>query len=193
MERSDFERLALEQLDALHRAAFQLCKNHATAADLVQDTYLRAIRSAHQFEDRGGGIRPWLFTILHNVFYSRLQKESRDPIFLENISMVDTSTSAPDDPPPAWSVDTIDWDHIDTRITESLDTIDPDTRLALLLWGVEGLKYREIAEVLGVPVGTVMSRLYRARQQLATQLADLPAELGFRIRGRTQDHESPET
>ncbi len=187
MERTEFERLALDQLDALHRAAFQLCRDHATTADLVQETYLRALRSSHTFEDRGGGIRPWLFTILHNVFYTRLQRQSREPLSVETIYASDDQTPAPDAPPPAWDLNSLDWEHVDERLKEAIDELDPDARLALLLWGVEGLKYREIAAILGVPDGTVMSRLYRARQLLIARLGDLPSELGVRARDTMND------
>lgn len=189
MERREFERLALEQLDALHRAAFQLCRDHVLTADLVQDTYVRALRSAHTFEDRGGGIRPWLFTILHNVFYSRLQRDAREPVSVETIYAADGKTPPPDEPTPAWDLADFDWDHVDERLKEAIDELEPDARLTLLLWGVEGLKYREIAAILGVPDGTVMSRLHRARQFLIARLGDLPAELGVRNRAQTnEDH-----
>jgi len=187
VERSEFERLAMEQLDALHRAAFHLSRDSALAADLVQETYLRALRSAHQFEDRGGGVRPWLFTILHNVFYTHLHRESRQPTGVEEIYSPDDSALIPGDPPPAWDLESMDWEHVDDRIKEAIDLLSPDLRITLLLWGVEGMKYREIAEVFDVPIGTVMSRLFRARQQLSKRLADLPAELGVKINGPTDD------
>ena len=174
MERAEFERLALDQLDHVHRAAFQLCRDHATAEDLVQDTYLRALRSADRFEDRGGGVRPWLFAILHNVFYTHLEKQSRRPTPVETIYSEDQRERLPDEPPPAWDLASMDWEYVDGRIKDALDTLEPDSRLALLLWGIEGLKYREIAAVLDVPVGTVMSRLHRARKKLAALLDTAP-------------------
>ncbi len=190
MERTDFERLALEQLDALHRAAFQLCRDHALTADLVQDTYVRALRSAHTFEDRGGGIRPWLFTILHNVFYSRLKRDAREPASVDTIYAADDRTPLPDDAPPAWDLSAFDWDHVDERLKKAIDELDSEARLTLLLWGVEGLKYREIAAILGVPDGTVMSRLYRARQQLIARIGEFSADLGVRDRTQTNDEPS---
>lgn len=188
MERSEFERLALEQFDTLYRAAFQLCRDRALAADLVQESYLRALRSAHQFEDRGGGVRPWLFTILHNVFYTHLHRESRQPRSIEEIYGHDGSALIPGEPPPVWDLESMDWEHVDDRIKEAIDLLSPDIRMTLLLWGVEGMKYREIAEIFDVPIGTVMSRLFRARQQLTKRLADLPAELGVKISGLTDDN-----
>lgn len=172
MERAEFERLALDELDLMHRAAFQLCRDHATAADLVQDTYYRALRSAHRFEDRGDGVRPWLFAILHNVFYSHLDKQTRRPTPVDSIHGEDHRERPPDEPPPAWNLASLDWEHVDSRITKAIESLDPDSRTALLLWGVEGMKYREIADMLNIPVGTVMSRLHRARKKIADQLKD---------------------
>lgn len=189
MERSEFERLALEQLDALHRMAFQLSRSRATAADLVQETYLRALRSENQFSDRGGGIRPWLFAILHNIFYSYLQSEAREPVTVEEIFAADENAIPPGEPQPAWDLASLDWEHVDSRISKAIDNLGPDMRMILLLWAIEGLKYREIAEIIGIPTGTVMSRLHRARQRLAAELVDLPGELGVQARGWTDTND----
>ena len=178
MKREEFERLALDELDHVHRAAFQLCRDHATAADLVQDTYLRAVRSAHTFEDRGSGIRPWLYSILHNVFYSHLKKEQRAPLAVETVYGADHRETPPGEPPPAWDLNSLDWDYVDEGLKEALDSLDADSRMILLLWGVEGMKYREIAEIMTIPVGTVMSRLHRARKKVMDHLehrANAPA------------------
>jgi len=79
LDRPQFEQLALEQMDAVYRMALQLAKHPDEASDLVQETYLKALRSSEGFVERGGGIRSWLFTILHNTFYSRVKREARGP------------------------------------------------------------------------------------------------------------------
>lgn len=180
MERSQFEREALEHLDSLYRLAMQLARDPDFASDLVQETYLRALRASDSFEDQGGGMRPWLFTILYNVFRTKIKREKKAPVAVEEFFDADESTQAPDEAPPAWDLGSLDWDHVDERLKKAIEGLKPEYRTILLLWGVEGLKYREIAEVVGTPIGTVMSRLHRARKILADSLADLPEELGFR-------------
>ena len=176
LERDEFEKLALSHLDAVYRMAMQLARNPEEASDLVQDTYLRALRVAERYEQRGGGIRPWLFKILHNVFYSKIAKDRRRPIPVEDFPSAESGETPPDEAPPAWDLGALDWEHVDGRLRDAIAGLKTEYRSALLLWGVEGLKYREIAEIQEVPIGTIMSRLHRARAILAIQLADLAEE-----------------
>lgn len=178
VERTEFEHLALEHLDALYRLALQLVRHPDEASDLVQETYLKALRVAEGFHETGGGMRPWLFKILHNVFYTRLAKARRGPVSVEDFHDTADAGPAPGEPEPARDLSTLDWEHVDERLKQALDRLRPEYRTVLLLWGVEGLKYRQIAEIQGVPIGTVMSRLHRARAILADQLADLAEESG---------------
>ncbi|MCA9283310.1 MAG: sigma-70 family RNA polymerase sigma factor [Phycisphaerales bacterium] len=179
MDRAEFEQLAVEQLDAVYRMALQLARHPDEASDLVQETYLRAIRASSSFEERGGGIRSWLFTILHNVFYSRVEKKKRSPALVEEFFEADESQRQPDEAPPAWDLATLDWDHVDGRLKKAIDNLPEDQREPLLLWGVGGMKYREIAQILDVPIGTVMSRLHRARSTLAKELEEFTREIGW--------------
>lgn len=175
-DRASFEADAIEQMDALYRMALQLAGNAQDASDLVQETYLRAFRSAGTFQDRGSGIRPWLFTILHNTFYSRIKREARAPTAVEEFFNAASSDTLPDEPPPAWDLASFDWDHVDERIKAAVDALSEEHRTVLLLWGVEEMKYREISEILGVPLGTVMSRLHRARKIVAESLEPVSKE-----------------
>ncbi len=170
----------MEQLDALHRLAAQVCRRPEDAADLVQETFGRALRACDGFEDRGAGAGPWLFRILMNTFYSRQKREGRAPAAAGELFGADERERAPDEPPPAWDLKSLDWEHVDERLKSAIDGLRPEHRVVLLLWGVEGMKYREIAEVVQTPIGTVMSRLHRARQTLAAALEGLPEELGIR-------------
>ncbi len=178
MDRAQFEQLALQHLDAVYRMAMQLARHPEEASDLVQETYLKALRVADRFEERGGGIRPWLFKILHNVFYTRIAKARREPTSVEEVSGADTTEPGPDQPIPAWNLASLQWDHVDGRLKQAIEQLRPEYRTVLLLWGVEGLKYREIAAIQDVPIGTVMSRLHRARSILSQQLQDLAEETG---------------
>ena len=179
MDRQQFEKLALQHLDAIFRMAMQLTRHPDEASDLVQETFLKALRFSERFEEQGGGIRPWLFKILHNVFYSHLAKTKRQGVLVDEMPGLATEEPGPDEPEPAWNLASLDWEHVDGRIKEAIAKLKPEYRSVLLLWGVEGLKYREIANIQDVPIGTVMSRLHRARSILADQLSDLAEEKGL--------------
>ncbi len=180
MERKKFENLALEHLDAVYRMAMQLARHPEEASDLVQETYLKALRASARFEEQGGGIRPWLFKILHNVFYTHISKTRRRPTPVESFPEATTRIPQPNEPEPAWDLEALDWEHVDERLKEAIHQLKPEYRSVLLLWGVEGLKYREIAEIQEVPIGTVMSRLHRARTLLMEQLSDFAEEKGLK-------------
>lgn len=195
MDRTRFEQLALEHLDAVHRMAMHLARDPDLAEDLVQETYLKAFRSADTFKEpspsavapgteqtQSGGMRPWLFTILHHTFYSRVKRDGRAPMPVDDFHDADERARIPDQPPPAWDLASLDWEHVDGRLKAAIDALPPDQRDVLLLWGVEGMKYREIADVTGVPIGTVMSRLHRARKTLAESMEAFAGELGFHRR-----------
>jgi RNA polymerase sigma-70 factor, ECF subfamily len=141
-------------IPALRRYARALTRNADTADDLVQDTLVRALRSEHLFH--GGDVRSWLYTILTNLNRNRLRSLARRPALspLEDNDAPDLAG------PEAGGRD----------IERALATLVDDQRHALLLVVLEGLTYREVAEVQGVPIGTVMSRLARARVQIKTYL-----------------------
>jgi len=178
VESEAFRKLALEEIDAVYRMAMHLGRHPDEAAELTQETYLKAFKAEARFELRGHGVRPWLFKILHNTFYTRVGKRRREPTIPDD--WIHTSTPSPQDvPPPAWDLAHLDWEQVDDRLKKAIDELPDHYREALLLWAVEGLKYREIAEVLGVALGTVMSRLYRARGILTARLADYAHEHGI--------------
>jgi len=173
-----FRDLALAELDAVYRMAFHLARQPDLANDLVQETYLRALKAEHTFELRERGIRPWLFKILHNVFYTHAGKKQRAPSLLENPGE-DLASATTDQAEPAWDLASLDWEQIDERLKHAIDALPENYRIVLLLWAVEGLKYREIADVLDIPLGTIMSRLHRARATLMEQLSDMAREAGI--------------
>lgn len=141
-------------IPALRRYARALTRDAETADDLVQDTLVRALRSEHLFH--GGDIRSWLYTILTNLNRNRLRSLARRPA----ISPIDDNDAPDAAGPEAGSRD----------IERALAELVEDQRTALLLVVLEGLSYREVAEVQGVPIGTVMSRLARARLQIKSYL-----------------------
>lgn len=176
MERSAFEQSALEHLDAVYRMAYHLARNPDVAEELVQEVYSRAFRprAIDRFEDNssegGGGMRAWLFAICHNVFYSRIKKQKRQPTAVEEFFDESSTERPPDEPPPQWDGERLDFEQVDSTLKEAVEELKPEYREILLMWGVEGLKYREIAAILEVPIGTVMSRLHRARKLLSDRL-----------------------
>ena len=150
---SEFRERIEAAIPALRRYARALTRDTETADDIVQDTLVRALRSEHLFH--GGNVRAWLYTILTNLNRNRLRTLSRRPL-LRPIKDDDAATSGAESG--------------GRDITRALDELAEEPRAALLLVVLEGLTYREAAEVQGVPIGTVMSRLARARMQIRAYL-----------------------
>jgi len=176
MERQAFEAMALEHLDSVYRLSYHLTRSPDRADELVQEVYLRALKSEtwQNFEERGGGMRAWLFTIAHNAFYSNIKREGRRPTPVGEFFEESDGELTPGEASPAWDQASFNWDQVDDVLKHAIEELKPEFREILLLWGVEGLKYREIAEILEVPIGTVMSRLHRARKLVAEALTANP-------------------
>ena len=181
MERARFEQLAMEHLDAVYRMSLQLTRNEDDANELVQDVYARAFRpqtierfvdkSAEDDETSGtGGMRSWLFAITHNLFYTKIKKDKRRPMAVEEFFNEESSETLPDEAPPVWDRSSLDMEHVDDKLKAAIASLKDEHREVLLMWAVDGLKYREIAEIMEVPIGTVMSRLHRARKLLSDAL-----------------------
>ncbi|MFI4861210.1 MAG: sigma-70 family RNA polymerase sigma factor [Phycisphaerales bacterium JB063] len=186
MDSQAFRELAIAEMDSVYRMAMHLSHHPDDAADLVQETYLKAFKAEGRFELREHGVRPWLFKILHNNFYTRVKKNNREPNLGDAIPDQGEMGDI-DQPPPAWDLEHLDWEQVDDRLKHAIQGLPDHYREVLLLWAVEGLKYREIAEVLGVALGTVMSRLYRARAILSERLAGLAQEHGITASAPTED------
>ena len=119
MNRHEFENLTLPHLDAVHRMAMQLARHADDAADLVQETYLKALRAAKRFREQGGGVRPWLFKILHNVFYARIGKAKRSPIVVGELRETATDRPGRGEPEPAWDLTAMDREQVDERLADT--------------------------------------------------------------------------
>jgi RNA polymerase sigma-70 factor (ECF subfamily) len=176
LPREEFVRLAMAELDAVDRVARGLARDPATAADLVQETYLNALKAHDRFELEAYGIRPWLLRILHNVHVNRVKRDRREPAGLSGEQLdavVGPEAPAPGTPgEPADDGGPLVFD--DAGLNAALDALPAELRTILILWAVDELSYKEMADVLSVPIGTVMSRLHRARQRLGQLLADHP-------------------
>ena len=167
----EFGKLAINEIDSLARFAASLTSNPAEADDLVQETYLRALRARETFELRDHGLRPWLMRIMHNVFLTRTARAKRQPMPTDPEELA--AQSPPDESFPVLPAE------MDGTIKQALDELSEDLRSALMLWAVEDLSYKEIASVLDVPIGTVMSRLHRARHALARKLKETAPEMAW--------------
>ncbi len=170
-----FEAVAVPHLDAVHRMACTLSRNRADADDLVQETFVRAFRAFERFELREYGARPWLLKILHNVFYTTKGRRRRE-LLLEDVDFDRFPDGGNGNGTEAASAETVNWDDFDEELKIAVSQLQPEYRVALLLWAIEGLSYKEIAEVCDCALGTVMSRLYRARQVLGKQLREYAQE-----------------
>jgi RNA polymerase sigma-70 factor (ECF subfamily) len=166
--------LAVQQLDTLYRIARRLVREPASAEDLVQETYARAIRAWESFQLESYGMRPWLVRILHNVHLSRAQRESRQPGSVDDSQLESSAAKMGTGFPFADS-----FEGMDQQLKKAMGQLAPEYQVVLLLWAVDDLTYKEIAEAVGIPIGTVMSRLYRARQQLSEQLHDYAVREGI--------------
>lgn len=178
----DFEREALAHLDALYRTALRMTRSEADADDLVQETYIRAFRFREQFTP-GTNLKAWLFRILTNAFINAYRKRSAQPELaeLDEVEeatlyrrMADRGAASSSSQPERDVLDAM----VSSEVTEALAALPEKFRNAVLL-NVEGLSYKEIAELEGVPIGTVMSRLHRGRKFLQERLIDLARERGI--------------
>jgi len=156
-------------LEPLYASALRLTRNRADAEDLVQDTFVKALRFATQFT-AGTNLKAWLFTILHNTWRNRLRDAARGVVDVDSELVEDAAgldgAVAPDTPERILLRDTLDAD-----LQAALDAIPDAFREAVWLRDVEELSYAEIAGVLGVPIGTVMSRISRGRRMLFERLS----------------------
>lgn len=178
---SAFEHDALECLSSLMAVASRLTRNSAEAEDLVQDTFVKAMRAREQFE-AGTNLKAWLLKILTNTFINRYRRGSLERSVVEGADadplsdgwMSTTSMEAMRDPESAAL-----RPMLEAEIQSALNELPEDFRLAVVLADVEELSYKEISDIMGCPIGTVMSRLHRGRRMLKTRLFDHALEFGI--------------
>jgi len=162
-----FEREALACLDSLYGAGLRLTRNPADAEDLVQDTYLKAFRAAHQFRP-GTNLKAWLFTILHNTFLNRRRRAGKEPMAVEAEEIERLASDLPGGSPTPEQL--LLRETLDADLQAALDGLPDTFRQAVWLRDVEEFSYAEIAAMLDVPIGTVMSRISRGRRLLYERL-----------------------
>jgi len=176
-----FEQIAFAHMDALYNTALRMTRNVLDAEDLLQDVYLRAFRFFDKFEE-GTNFKAWIFKILTNTYINRYRQKIREPQ-RQDFSKVEFShgdkSKSRDEKYETNYDEKLYRDLFEDEIRDALDKLSYDFRAVVLLCDIEGFSYKEIADIIGKPIGTVMSRLSRARQQLQTYLAEFARQEGY--------------
>lgn len=174
----EFEAVVLVHLDTLYRSALRLTHNRAEAEDVVQETCLRAFRSFHRFNP-GTNVRAWLFTILRNTFLNRLRQSGRESLEGDATTWESAAESATLPPARENPEEEFFQTLLHGDVDRALKALPLVFREAVILTDLEGLSYKETSEVLGCPIGTVMSRLSRGRSLLRQALHRYAREHGY--------------
>jgi len=180
----EFARAALSHIDSLYGTALRLTRRAADAEDLVQDTYLKAFRSADQFEP-GTNLKAWLFTILHNTFRNDRRHDIRNPVDVDSEAVDRAASDSQGSPSPEQLLTRAT---LDADLQAALDALPDAFRQAVWLRDVEELTYAEMAQVLDVPIGTVMSRISRGRRSLYRELQGRRAASEVKDMGMARKH-----
>src|SRR5918912_2078099 len=182
-DQAKFSELAMEHMGSLYTAALRMTRNPSDAEDLVQETYLKAYRAFESFQE-GTNLKAWLYRILTNTFINSYRAKKRRPEEsdiddVENLYLY-RRLGGLEGASAGRSAEEEVLDHFtESEIKEALESLPEQFRLAVLLGDVEGFSYKEIAEILEIPIGTVMSRLHRGRRALQKRLYEFGRQRGL--------------
>ena len=177
--RKEFEDVALQHMSAIHNAALRMAKDKSEAEDLVQDTYLRAYRFFNRFQ-KGTSMKAWLFKIMKNTFINSFRKQAKTPehINFDRLVLSEYEPVSPDNPEKE-----VLYGFFGDDFMRAVESLPEEFRLVILLSDVDGFSYKEIAKIVGCPMGTIMSRLHRGRKLLRGSLREYAEELGYACNG----------
>lgn len=177
-----FERELLPHLEALHTFAFHLSYNEEDAADLVQETYLKAFKFIDKFEE-GTNAKAWLFKILKNAYINQYRKDSKKPSIVDYDEVAVYFDEEEGQPSSYFDLREEIFDNMmGDEVSIALNTIPEEFRTVIWLCDIEGFSYEEISKIIDIPIGTVRSRLFRARNMLKEKLKNYAVSLGFKDR-----------
>jgi RNA polymerase sigma-70 factor, ECF subfamily len=189
-DQANFERDALQYSPQLYSAALRMTRNPSDAEDIVQETFLKAYRAYESFEE-GTNLKAWLYRILTNTYINRYRKQQRRPAEAELGELQDLylykRLGEPSGATQSAEGQALD-DFVDTDIIDAIDDLPDHFRMPVVLADVDGFSYKEIAEILDIPIGTVMSRLHRGRKALQRKLWSVAVDRGI-VKADDEAHE----
>ncbi|MBG9327781.1 sigma-70 family RNA polymerase sigma factor [Corynebacterium belfantii] len=185
-----FKRDALPLLDQLYGGALRMTRNPADAEDLVQETYAKAYQAFNSFSE-GTNLKAWLYRIMTNTYINSYRKKKRQPTQQSSEDVTDHQLLATSSHESV-GLESAEVEALknlpNQRIAQAMNDLSEDYRMVVYYADVEGLAYKEIAEIMGTPLGTVMSRLHRGRKQLREALKDVAQEHGIAVEDKNADH-----
>ena len=189
----EFETACMEHMDALYASALKLTRSGADAEELVQETYLKAFRFSHKFE-WGTNLKAWLFRIQSNTFINEYRHRGHERKYVERAATESIYDQVLDTEARAYASDP--ENHLFNKflrqeLDRALESLPDDFKMAVLLADVQGFSYKEVADILGCPIGTVMSRLHRGRRILQRELVDFAVDAGLTAKENMPEKDRP--